>query len=101
MMRSNSSFVGIALARLRLSILLGLLVLPLGEFAGLPWRDGALFAYSSMTDMVDAAQAHHGSQSAAFYARFGFLPLACLIGAALIGLRFCAGIEAALPQAED
>jgi len=45
--------------------------------------------------------ARHGSVGMTFYARFGLLPLACLIGAAMIGLRFCAGVESALPKKED
>jgi len=37
------------------SILLSLLLLPLGDFVGLPWREGAMYSYPTMTDLVDAA----------------------------------------------
>jgi hypothetical protein len=83
------------------AVMLGLLLLPIAEFVGMPWREGALYAYSSMTTLVDQAADKHTALGMTYYARFGLLPLACLIGAGMVGLRFCAGIEAGLPRKED
>ena len=83
------------------AVILGVLLLPIGQFIGLPWRDGAMYAYSAMTSIIDATQDKHASFGLTFYAQFGFLPLACLIGVAMVGLRFCAGLEAGLPRKED
>jgi hypothetical protein len=55
-----------------------------------------------LTEQIDAAKtADLSLEGVTFFARFALLPLACLIGVAMIGLRFCAGIEAALPKRED
>lgn len=84
------------------TVLLALLVLPISEFVGLPWREGALFSYNTLTSQLEAATTKGATDfSMTFYARFAMLPFACLIGVGMIGLRFCAGIDAALPKKED
>lgn len=84
------------------TVLLALLVFPIAGFVGLPWRDGALFTYDTLISQIETATTKGVPDfSMTFYARFAMLPLACVIGAGMIGLRFCAGIEAALPKKED
>lgn len=84
------------------SIILAMLILPLGEMIGLPVKEGALYVYSNMTHQVDAAHSvDDGWASPTFYARFAVLPLACIVAVAIIGLRFCAGVGAGMPVVES
>jgi hypothetical protein len=84
------------------SIVLAMLILPLGELIGLPVKEGALYAYANMTHQVDAAHSvGNGWASPTFYARFAVLPLACVVAVAIIGLRFCAGVQAGMPVVES
>jgi len=94
------------------AVVAGLLILPLGPVVGLPWADGAIVRYEHMSGQIDLAR---GTQSAAtvlaagdawggsviFYTRFLALPLACICGVALAGLRFAAGVELALMKKEN
>lgn len=85
------------------SLVVGLFVLPLGQHLGLPWEQGALTTYAMMTQQVDLSLA--GSQeawgSATFYARFALLPLVCVCGLAMIGLRFCVGVGSGIIPKES
>lgn len=84
------------------SIILAMLILPLGEMIGLPVKEGALYVYSNMTHQVNAAHSvDDGWASPTFYARFAVLPLACIVAVAIIGLRFCAGVQAGMPVVEN
>jgi hypothetical protein len=85
------------------SLLVAVLVLPLGHVVGLPWNEGALASYSYMTGEVDRVMTE-GSESwgnASFYCRFALLPLACVVGVTMIGLRFGAGVHAGIMPKED
>lgn len=85
------------------SLVVGLFVLPVGQHIGLPWEQGALTHYAMMTQQVDLSLA--GSQeawaSATFYARFALMPLVCVCGLAMIGLRFNVGIGSGIIPKEN
>lgn len=95
------------------AVVVALLVLPLGDALGLPWKHGALTTYDHMTEWVDhvrrpaesvqpvAAATAPPSGSLVFYLRLGLAPVACIVGISLVGLRFCAGIEAGLVRRES
>ncbi len=78
-----------------LAIIVAMLVLPLGHHLSMPWNYGALGNYDYMTGQVDAYR--DGPAQAMgpimFYARFLVMPVACLIGLALVYLRFSASVE--------
>jgi hypothetical protein len=99
---SNSPGIEQVIAAFTWAVLIALLMLPLGELLGLPWREGALYSYSRMTAEVDAVHAiAQGWAGPTFYARFAGLPLACVVGMTLVGLQYSAGVAAVLPQKED
>lgn len=85
------------------SIVVGLLILPLGEVIGLPWREGALVNYNDMTRQVDLELA--GSENnwggVTFYCRFALLPLASIVGITIVGMGFSAGVQAGIMPKED
>jgi len=85
-----------------LTIVLALLVMPLGGALSLPWDDGALTSYEHMTASVDAYLS--GPVSAMgpfiFYARYLLLPGACLVGVVLAYLRLASGVEQAIIQGD-
>jgi hypothetical protein len=83
------------------SMLLAMLVLPLGEVVTLPWRQGAITSYDLMIEHVEAMGGIEAEGDVVFYARFLLLPGACLIGTVLVALRFGAGVEAALLPRES
>lgn len=95
------------------TLLVAVLILPLGGAFQLPWEGGALGSYGQMMTAVDqmegrsapvtaegAAQAAQPS-SLVFYGRFLLLPATCIVGLAMVGLRFCTGVEAAVLQRES
>jgi hypothetical protein len=85
------------------SIILALLVLPFGETVGLPWKEGALTTYHTMTQQVDFTQVQSADAwgGPTFYARFAFMPLACIAGIAMVGLRFSSGVNAGIIPKEN
>jgi hypothetical protein len=83
------------------SLVVTMLVLPIGQHIGLPWTHGGLVSYHSMTQAVDEQMADGRWGSATFYGRFCVLPLTCLIGVAMIALRFSGGVQAGIIPKED
>jgi hypothetical protein len=78
------------------AVVLAVLILPMGEVLGLPWREGALVSYENMTKMVDAeiGDSNDSWGTPTFYARFAVLPLAALVGITIVGMGFSAGVHA-------
>ena len=85
------------------SLFISMLVLPLGASVGLPWSEGALTSYTMMTEQVDAIRdaSPDALGGATFYARFAFLPIACVAGIAMVGLRFGSGVNAGIIPRES
>jgi hypothetical protein len=80
------------------AMVVAILLLPIGEWLGLPWHEGALVSYQTMTQQVDL-QMPSGARtwgSPTFYARFAFMPLACFVGITIVGLRFGYGVSAGI-----
>lgn len=93
------------------------LILPLGNAFSLPWDGGALSTYEQVTAPIDhmqiastsdeqTASAGQATTDAApstltMHLRFGLLPLACIVGITLVGLRFCSGVEAGVLAGES
>lgn len=108
------------------AVVLAAMVLPLGRMMNLPWQNGALTTYEHLTAAIDhvspppdpnppnvtaalepesteteaAAEATMG-ETLTFYARFGLLPLTCIIGLIIVGVRFNAGVDAAIIPRES
>jgi len=84
------------------SLVVGLLVLPLGQTLGLPWEEGALASYGLMTQQVDLmiGDSLDAWGTPTFYCRFAVLPMACLVGVTLIGMKFSTGVYAGIIQKE-
>ena len=78
-----------------LSMVVAMLVLPLGDTLSLPWNDGALTSYEHMTWQVDEYQNSPAQVLGPFifFARYLLLPVASVIGIFLVCLRFTAGVE--------
>ncbi|MCZ6834878.1 MAG: hypothetical protein O7G85_03815 [Planctomycetota bacterium] len=85
-----------------LGLVLGILVLPLGETLSLPWSDGALTSYETMTRDVDGYATGPVSAIGPFvyYAQYFMLPLACMMGTALLYLRYSGSVELAILQGD-
>ncbi len=98
------------------SIVVALLVLPIGELVGLSAPGGAFWSYEAVTAKIDAAgvpaiDARTVPPSdagdawneglAGSIARYVMLPLAALCAVCMVGLRFDAGVEAGLVRKED
>jgi hypothetical protein len=85
------------------SLVVGLFILPIGQHIGLPWQEGALTSYATMTQQVDLslAGAQEAWGSATFYARFALMPLVCVCGLAIIGLRFNVGVGSGIIPKEN
>ncbi len=83
------------------SLVVIVLVLPVGHIVGLPWPDGGLVTYQLMTEQVDKHMIDGNWGTPIFYARFFLLPLACLVGVGIIGLRFSSGVMAGILPKED
>jgi len=84
------------------SLVVGLLVLPFGQTLGMPWQEGALLSYSQMTQQVDLVigESLDAWGTPTFYCRFAVLPLACLVGITMIGMKFSTGVHAGIIQKE-
>ncbi|MCH8824931.1 MAG: hypothetical protein IH984_15650 [Planctomycetes bacterium] len=85
------------------SIVLALLILPIGSWIGLPWSEGALSTYSAMLREVEAAKyAVAGiGFDLQFYSRFLLLPSLCLLGFILLGIRFSGSVQGLLVVKES
>lgn len=83
------------------SLALALLVLPVGEIVGLPWKQGALSTYAYMTGEVEREVGEGGWGSIAFHCRFALLPLAGVVGITMVGMRFGWGVRAGIIPKED
>lgn len=82
-----------------ISILLGLIALPvLGAASGLPFN-GAFYAYDTMIRDVNASP--EMSVMSPFVLQYLGLPLVCIVGAAAAGLQFSAGVEAGIIHHAD
>ncbi|MDY7107457.1 MAG: hypothetical protein SYC29_02365 [Planctomycetota bacterium] len=79
------------------SLVVALLALPVSEFASLPWREGGLWSYAHLTAQIDAGVS---TNAVVFLAQYLLLPGACLLGIAIVGLRFGAGVELGLMRKE-
>lgn len=84
------------------------LILPFGSIGGgaftMPWDYGALSPYEHMTGWLEQVQSSDQEQAASsliFHLRFGLMPVTCIVGITLVGLRFCSGVEAGVLTAED
>ncbi len=77
------------------SIVLALLILPIGGWIGLPWAEGVLNTYSAMLLEVESAKysATGPGFDLQFYSRFLFLPSICLVGFILLGVRFSGSVQ--------
>jgi hypothetical protein len=86
-------------------IILTLMVLPLGGVIGMTWQDGALVHYEEIVHQVELYRAGDGAVPdggvIAFYARFLAMPVACIVGLMIAGLKFASGVEAGLLPRED
>lgn len=91
------------LSAFMLSLVVAILVLPLGDVLSLPWRDGALTSYEYMTVQVDEYQNSPAQIMGpfVFYARFLLLPVASVIGTFLVCLRFNAGVELTITTTDE
>lgn len=91
------------LSAFMLSLVVAILVLPLGDVLSLPWRDGALTSYEYMTVQVDEYQNSPAQIMGpfVFYARFLLLPVASVIGTFLVCLRFNAGVELTVTTTDE
>jgi hypothetical protein len=84
------------------ALVVGLLVMPIGEMFGMPWQDGALWSYETLTAEMDGRIAETaGGKPLGIYARYIILPLTCLFGIALVAQRFNSGIRAGAYQKES
>ncbi len=76
------------------SIILILLILPLGGWFGMAWQQGTITDYAGLVLEVDAGLAN--GFTLAFYARFLLLPAASAIGFILAGYQFSSAVAAVL-----
>lgn len=85
------------------SIVLALLILPIGNWIGLPWTEGALNTYSAMLSEVESAKyaAFGAGFDLQFYSRFLFLPSLCLVGFILLGVSFSGSVQGLLVVRES
>ena len=69
---------------------------------GLPWTDGGLWSYQNLVNQVDHADGEGQSLAVSFVpiARHLLLPLVCITGLALVGLRFSDGVRMGLIRKE-
>jgi hypothetical protein len=89
------------------SLIIGLLILSFGGVIGLPWQDGALWSYTHLTSAVEAHINSVGpitptdSLGLTVLSRYLLLPVACLIGVAMVGAQFRSGVKAGLLRKEN
>ena len=76
------------------SIVLVILVLPLGGWFGFGWHEGTIWGYERLTAKVEAAQ--DAGFSLKFFMQFLLLPAASVVGFAMVGLRFSAAMQGVL-----
>jgi hypothetical protein len=76
------------------SIVLVLLILPLGGWFGMAWQQGTITDYAGLVQEADAGQAN--GFTPAFYARFLLMPAASAVGFFLVGLQFSSAVAAVL-----
>ena len=76
------------------SIVLVILVLPLGGWFGFGWHEGTIWGYERLTAKVEAAQ--DAGFSLKFFMQFLLLPAASAVGFAMVGLRFSAAMQGVL-----
>ena len=76
------------------AIVLVLLIMPLGGWFGMAWRQGTITDYKGLTLEVDAGR--EGGLSPTFYARFLLLPTASAVGFILVGFQFSSAVGAVL-----
>ena len=76
------------------AIILVLLIMPLGGWFGMAWKQGTITDYKGLTVEVDAAR--EGGFAATFYARFLLLPAASAVGFILVGFQFNSAVLAVL-----
>ncbi len=83
-------------------VLVGMLLLPLGQVFPLPWVYGCFVPYDEMIKPL-AAMTETAATLPGFpeYARFLLLPITCLIGVALVLNRYIVGVDAALLPRPD
>jgi hypothetical protein len=99
---SGASGVHKSVSAFTWSLVLAMLVLPVGTIVNWPALAGAFYDYEVMVAGVDASQqtirdADAVSQSAGMYfARYLMLPAVCLVGVILVSFRFSLGVEASL-----
>lgn len=79
------------------ALILAVLVLPMSSLIVMAPNWGAFTSYEVMIAQVESYRsgAAGGAGFIAFYGRFFVIPLTAVLGSALIGLRFSAGVEAA------
>jgi len=87
------------------SLVLAILVLPLGSLVNWHALSGAFYEYSTMIAGIDASQSAEAGAGAAqpaamYFARYLMLPAVCVIGTILIGFRFSLGVEDSLIHRE-
>jgi hypothetical protein len=83
------------------SLFVTMIVLPAGQFLGLPWPYGGLVPYAHMTENVDLEMTDGRWGGLIFHGRFCLLPLACIVGVTVVGLRFSSGVRAGVIPRED
>jgi hypothetical protein len=83
------------------SLVVSMMTLPVGQLVGLPWQYGGLVPYEHMTAHVDREMIEGSWGSLIFHARFMLLPLTCLVGVGIIGLRFSNGVYSGIIPKED
>lgn len=79
------------------SLVVALLAMPIGGFINLPWLDGGFWSYANLTERIDGGIA---AGRAVFFAQYLLLPAVCLVGIAVAGMRFSAGVELGLIRKE-
>jgi len=104
LLATNSAAPGIesVVASFGWVVLVGLLLLPLGQVFPLPWVYGCFTPYDELIKPLAAITDTETSlPGLPVYARFLILPLTCIIGVGLVLNRFFVGVEAALLPRPD
>jgi len=103
---SGSAGVHKSVSAFTWSLVLAMLMLPIGSLVEWPALTGAFYSYDTMIASVDASQQTvveatvEAQPAGMFYARFMMLPAVCLVGVILVGFRFSLGVEASLLHQE-
>ena len=84
------------------AVLLALLILPVGGSLGLALSGGVYSNYSEISLAADASRNGSADHVAlVYYGRYLVIPIMCIIGVTLVGLRFSAGVELGLVPWDD